>query len=182
MGGLFSLGPLAAVLIAVVAALLVLLIVFLLCTWWSFFIEVPKQLARIATALERIQDEDGHASRTIESCRVAHIFTASSLQSSRATSSLRNIPSPEQGASTATTSNQPSNCAKCSGALLVTNTLPIPHLRTLSAKTLARERTYSFATTNPSSPTAVEYMVVLPPGAEHISKTRLPCKSSCEMM
>ena len=58
MGGLFSLGPLAAVLIAVVAALLVLLIVFLLCTWWSFFIEVPKQLARIATALERIQDED----------------------------------------------------------------------------------------------------------------------------
>lgn len=53
--------PSQIILIFVGAVLLLALAVFLFVTWWIFFIEVPKQLKRIADALERAHgtgDED----------------------------------------------------------------------------------------------------------------------------
>jgi len=93
-----------------------------------------------------------HASRRISSCRAAHTRTPPSLHSAREAGSLRNMPSPEQGASTATTSNHASKSQTARGSQVVTTTLPVPHLRTLSASTAARRRSISLATTSPSGP------------------------------
>ena len=67
----------------------------------------------------------------IEAWRAAHIFTFSTLHSAEAAGSFRNIPSPEQGASTRIRSKYPGNLpASVSESVLVTIQLRIPRRST----------------------------------------------------
>lgn len=50
--------PWQIILILLAAVLAIALAVFLFVTWWTFFIEVPRQLKRIADALERDPDDE----------------------------------------------------------------------------------------------------------------------------
>ena len=93
------------------------------------------------------------------------------------------MPSPEQGASTATTSNHASKSQTARGSQVVTTTLPVPHLRTLSASTAARRRSISLATTSPSGPASegVERRLAARSGAE-VQHTRTAYRRAVEQV
>src|SRR5690554_3698357 len=86
-----------------------------------------------------------------------------------ARTSLRNMPSPLQGASTTIKSKRPSNAEKADGSLRVTTWFTCPHLAIFSAKTLARDLMTSLLTSKPLPAKKADIRVLLPPGAPHKS-------------
>src|SRR3989339_614670 len=108
-------------------------------------------------------------------CRAAQVFTLSSLHSLIATGSLRNIPSPEQGASASIKSNcRPTALqyeATSEASLLVTSTRWFPHFKRFSFKGATLFLTISLATIYEFNGSIETRCVVLPPGAAHRSST-----------
>ena len=105
----------------------------------------------------------------------AHCFTSASQCCCSATGSLRNIPSPEQGASTSTRSkNSGSASAMRAGVSLSTTALETPMRSRLLFKISARAATYSLLTSTPRPCNAAASWLLLPPGAAHRSSTRIP--------
>ena len=106
-----------------------------------------------------------HTSLTMSRCSEAHSSTLRRLQSATAPSSLRNIPSPEQGTSANTTSNVMRDLRYSRGKLFVTTTSGCPNFCRFSSSTLARWRIGSLAKSIlPCGSTALA-AVLLPPGA-----------------
>ena len=125
-----------------------------------------------------------HTDCKISFCLWAHISTFSKLHSVMAVSSLRNIPSPEQGASTRIRSNCSPLSPICCGVLLVTITSGFPHLVRFSAKIWARPLWISFVTNRLPLGSHEQTCVDLPPGAAHRSRTvtgsvKLHCLTAC---
>ena len=115
------------------------------------------------------------ASFKISFCLAAHIATFSVLHSESAASSLRNIPSPEQGASTTTRSKNPGkSSAIFSGVSFKTSALEIPIRSIFSDKIFTRDGWISFAIKIPSPASASPSAVAFPPGAAHKSRTFSP--------
>ena len=105
----------------------------------------------------------------------AHCFTSASQCCCRATGSLRNIPSPEQGASTSTRSkNSGRASAMRAGVSLSTTALGTPMRSRLLFRISARAATYSLLTSTPRPCKAAASWLLLPPGAAHRSNTRMP--------
>ena len=111
-----------------------------------------------------------HTFSIISRCRAAHCDTRPSLHCRRASSSLRIIPSPEQGASTATMSKARCILRNTFVSPQHTAALGAPHLLMFSLRIFAREGTNSLATTKASSDRAPRAAVVFPPGAAQLSR------------
>ena len=89
--------------------------------------------------------------------------------------SLRNMPSPEHGASTSTLSNQPGSAAAMrAGASFSTTAFATPMRSRFDFKIFALAASYSLATKSPRPPSAPASWALLPPGAAHMSSTRWP--------
>ena len=115
------------------------------------------------------------ASSRISACLLAHMRTFSGLQCSSASSSLRNIPSPEHGASTTMRSKKRGKRdASCCGVSLVTSALRTPIRSRFADRTFALSGWISFATRIPSPCRQAASFVLFPPGAAHRSRTRSP--------
>ena len=109
------------------------------------------------------------------SCLSAQSCTFSGLHSSQATSFFRNIPSPEQGASTRIRSKYSSKIsARCSGVSFNTQALRMPMRSTFSESIFALAGWISFVTSSPSPSIADAIWVLFPPGAAHRSRIRSP--------
>ena len=106
-----------------------------------------------------------HISRTMRRWRCQHSVTFSTLHSSTATGSFRNMPSPEQGTSVRITSNNSPNGTKSAGSLFKTTVPGCPHFVTFSASTCTRLRITSFATSRLPSGKTERASVDFPPGA-----------------
>ena len=99
----------------------------------------------------------------------------SKLHCSTARSSLRNIPSPEHGASHRTISKNSGNALEISfGSLFNTIVLALPQRSIFSNKIRERVGCISLATSKPSCSSISEICVDFDPGAAHISKTFIP--------
>ena len=115
------------------------------------------------------------AQSRISSCLSAHSCTFSGDHSRVASSFLRNIPSPEQGASTRMQSKYSTKISDSFwGVSLVTQALRTPMRSIFSDKILARAGWISLQTSSPSPPKAPAIWVDFPPGAAHRSSTRCP--------
>ena len=96
--------------------------------------------------------------------------------------SLRNIPSPEQGASKITKSKRPLFSWKLEELSCVIIAFDAPHFNTFSRRTAFRFPSISFEIKTPFSVRKSEAMSVFPPGAAHISRPKSPSsvlKLSC---
>ena len=92
-----------------------------------------------------------------------------------ASASLRNIPSPEQGASTTILSKKAGNFTESSaGVALVTTAFRTPMRSMFWERIPARVGWISLATKSPSPHSAAASWVALPPGAAQRSSTRSP--------
>ena len=101
--------------------------------------------------------------------------TRAGLYCAAAAASLRNMPSPEQGASTSTRSNTPgSAAARRAVSSLVTTALVTPMRSRFWRSTLARAGSYSLASSSPCPASAAASWADLPPGAAHRSATNIP--------
>ena len=115
------------------------------------------------------------ASSRIIACLSAHIFTFSRLHSSLAASSLRNIPSPEQGASTRTRSKKDGNGAAIRSGFSLQTTQPATPIRsTFWDRMRARSPMISLETNSPCPCIRPAICVLFPPGAAHRSRIRSP--------
>ena len=113
------------------------------------------------------------AASRISRWRAMQRATFSSLHSPMASGSLRNIPSPEQGASTNTLSKKAGSVSASSSAeALTTAQFLTPMRSTFCERIFARPDTYSLAMSTPSPAIAAASCVVLPPGAAQRSRTR----------
>ena len=111
----------------------------------------------------------------ISLCLSAQDLTFSSLHSVDASSYLRSIPSPEQGASQRTISNTESNISRIFAVSSdVTIAFFTPRRSRLLTMIFARFGTYSFARINPVSPIRLASCDVFPPGALQESSTHAP--------
>ena len=98
-----------------------------------------------------------------------------SCQESTTAGFFRNIPSPEQGASTIILWKNSGNLsASTCGGSFVTKLLEIPNSSRLRSNALALAVLISFATRRPSPCKAAPSSVAFPPGAAHRSRTRSP--------
>jgi len=111
-------------------------------------------------------------SSRMDACRKAHCLTASGDHSPTAASSLRNRPSPEQGASTSITSKTGPRRPTSTASFRVIITWGLPHLVRFSCKMRARLPTTSLATSKLFSGNRDKARVDLPPGAAHKSSIR----------
>ena len=103
------------------------------------------------------------------------MVTVSGLQSVEAASSFRNIPSPEQGASTMTRSKNPAKVfSRSRGCIFSTRALGIPMRSMFRDRILARLGLISLDTSRPWPFIASANWVDLPPGAAQRSRTRSP--------
>ena len=93
------------------------------------------------------------------------------LHSSSDSGSLRNIPSPEHGASQMIRSNMAPSGWKSDAQLFVTIVLGFPHLVIFSARMLALCLTISLAISTEHRGSAEMASVDFPPGAAHRSRT-----------
>ena len=101
--------------------------------------------------------------------------TSASLCWRRACGSLRNMPSPEHGASTSTLSNQPGSAAAMrAGASFSTTAFAASMRSRFELRIFALAASYSLATKSPCPPNAPASCALLPPGAAHMSSTRWP--------
>ena len=106
-------------------------------------------------------------------CRLAQAATCSSDQAATASASLRNMPSPAQGASTSTASKTgPVRETSFSGSMAVTTAFFAPMRSRLPRSTLARLGTISLENSTPSGTRAASW-ADLPPGAAHRSSTAM---------
>ena len=112
-------------------------------------------------------------SEMIRFWRSSHSRKLFSLHSEMAFSSFRNMPSPEQGASTSTRSNAPFSLVNRPGSLLVTITWSHPHLMMFSLRMVALDLMTSLEINNEFSGRQVASNVDFPPGAAHKSKARI---------
>ena len=115
------------------------------------------------------------ASSNISFCLAAHIFTWSSLHCFTASSSLRNIPSPEQGASTAIRSkNCTKNFARLPASSFVTTQFPTPIRSMFWERIFARPGWISLDRRKPSPFNLEAMWLDFPPGAAHRSSMFSP--------
>ena len=111
----------------------------------------------------------------MEAPSAAHWATRAAECWARAAGSLRNIPSPEQGASTRMRSKKAGRAAATrSGLSFRTTALATPIRSRLLFSTSARAATYSLATSSPCPARAAASWLLLPPGAAQRSSTRIP--------
>ena len=97
------------------------------------------------------------------------------LQCSNAAGSLRNIPSPEQGASASTASKKPlSSLHSGPAAQEETTALVTPHRSRFCCRAAVRQRTYSLHHSKPRPSRQAAIWVDFPPGAAQRSSTRSP--------
>ena len=109
---------------------------------------------------------------SISRCRSAHKATFSGLHCASASGSFRNIPSPEQGASTTILSkNSGKNIASPAGLSLVTTQFVTPILSIFWDRILLRFETISLDTNMPPPASLPAICVDFPPGAAHTSST-----------
>ena len=115
-----------------------------------------------------------HASR-IFACSLRQNASISASQLFTISGSLRNIPSPLQGASTRILSKKfGSRSAIRSGVSLITIALRIPASSTFFRSVFALPALMSFATRSPVPPSLAPSCVVFPPGAAQRSSTLSP--------
>ncbi len=108
-------------------------------------------------------------------CRLAQAKGKSTLQCIMAAGSLRNIPSPEQGASTSTRSNAPGRAlANRAGGSHRTTAFVTPMRSRLRLNSFARAGTGSLANSSPQPRIRSAIWAAFPPGAAHRSSTRSP--------
>ena len=111
----------------------------------------------------------------MEEPKAAHWATSAAECCRSASGSLRNIPSPEQGASTRMRSKKAGRASAIrSGLSFRTTAFATPIRSRLFFNTSARAGTYSLATSSPAPFMAAASWLVLPPGAAHRSSTRIP--------
>ena len=92
---------------------------------------------------------------------------------------MRNIPSPEQGASTSTRSKKPGNlAARRSVFSLVTMALATPMRSMFRARIFARAGLYSLQSSSPCPSILPAIWVDFPPGAAQRSQIRSPGRGS----
>ena len=112
---------------------------------------------------------------SISFCLAAQIATFSMLHCSIASGSFRNIPSPEQGASTCIALKKPGKCeasTKLSSFVTIAFLIPIRSIFCDKIRLLCV--LISFDTKSPLSPKYVASCVLFPPGAAHRSSTLIP--------
>ena len=115
------------------------------------------------------------AQSKISACLAAQFSTFSGLHSSQASSFLRNIPSPEHGASTKMRSKYSRKLSESfCGVSFVTSALHTPMRSMFSDRIFALAGWISLQTISPSPCMEHAICVLLPPGAAHRSKMRSP--------
>ena len=145
---------------------------------------LPSFSNRLKVQVEYISRPPGlsitAAQSSISACRAAQPAGLWGRHSSRAVGSRRNMPSPEQGASTSTASKvSGQRAASLSGSALTTSALAAPMRSRLPARAFARAGSGSLDTSAPRLSMAAAICVDLPPGAAHKSSMRSPgCASS----
>src|SRR5665647_289742 len=97
-------------------------------------------------------------------CRLLQSSTALSDHCWIVFGSFLNIPDPEHGASTTSTSKYPSNLLKSFGSLLLTTVFSVPHLLRLSERGGIRVLIISLETSKLSSFISEFISVLFPPG------------------
>ena len=112
---------------------------------------------------------------TISFCIFAHSGGFSSLQTRAASGFLRNMPSPEHGASTRILSKYAGNCSAIfAGTSFKRKEFGIPITSMFFRSAFTLEALMSFATRSPSPNSFAPSSVALPPGAAQRSSTRSP--------
>ena len=111
--------------------------------------------------------------------RAAQPTGASGFHCAAVSGSRRNMPSPEQGASTSTQSkNAGSARASASAAAEVTKAFETPSRSRFPSRTRARENSISLESRKPRPFSRAAICPLLPPGAAHRSSTRSPGRGS----
>ena len=115
------------------------------------------------------------ASRMISLWIFTHASTFSRLHVFTASGSFRNIPSPEQGASTSILSKYSGNLeVRRDGGSFVTTQFEIPNSSMFRSSARTLEGEISFATKSPLPQRRSPSCVAFPPGAAHRSSTLSP--------
>ncbi len=115
------------------------------------------------------------AQERISRCLAAHTSTCRRLHSPLAGGSLRNIPSPEQGASTTIRSkNNGNRSARRCGVSFKTSALVTPIRSILRESVFALDATISLETSTPLPFIRPAICVLFPPGAPHRSRIISP--------
>ena len=129
---------------------------------------------------------EGQTSAIILLWRAWQRATLSSDHCERASSSLRNIPSPEQGTSATTMSKKPGIEPKAFGSTDVTTAEGSPHTAALSARTAALCFIISLEISRylplHAALRLAETSVVFPPGAAQRSSTLTPFPEVCRRL
>ena len=144
---------------------------------------VPSFSSRLNVHVEYTSFPPGRTMRAalfrIAVCRAAQPAGASGFHWDAASGSRRNMPSPEQGASTSTRSkNAGSARASASAGAEVTNALVTPSRSRLPSRMRARENSISLESRKPRPFSRAAICPLLPPGAAHRSSTRSPGRGS----
>lgn len=121
--------------------------------------------------------KDGRMFARIRFWRAAHRETFSGVQWFRLFGSLRNIPSPEQGASMRMRSKKFGSLANCLGSVWVTITFGFPQRVIFSASILALDWMTSLVMRMLPLGILAAMRVLFPPGAAH--KSRMVSGFSC---
>ena len=122
---------------------------------------------------------ESHISDNMARWRATQVFTFDGDHIETARASLRNIPSPEHGASTTIISKNSLKGAKSAGSLRVTTALGAPHFIIFSASTPARRGIGSLATNREPSGNRESAWVDFPPGAAQRSSIRTGASTYC---
>ena len=144
---------------------------------------VPSFSSRLNVHVEYTSFPPGRTMRAasfrIAVCRAAQPAGASGFHWDAASGSRRNMPSPEQGASTSTRSkNAGSARASASAGAEVTNAFVTPSRSRLPSRMRARENSISLESRKPRPFSRAAICPLLPPGAAHRSSTRSPGRGS----
>ena len=144
---------------------------------------VPSFSSRLNVHVEYTSFPPGRTMRAasfrIAVWRAAQPAGASGFHWDAASGSRRNMPSPEQGASTSTRSkNAGSARASASAGAEVTNAFVTPSRSRLPSRMRARENSISLESRKPRPFSRAAICPLLPPGAAHRSSTRSPGRGS----
>ena len=144
---------------------------------------VPSFSSRLNVHVEYTSFPPGRTMRAasfrIAVCRAAQPAGASGFHWDAASGSRRNMPSPEQGASTSTRSkNAGSARASASAGAEVTNAFVTPSRSRFPSRMRARENSISLESRKPRPFSRAAICPLLPPGAAHRSSTRSPGRGS----
>ena len=144
---------------------------------------VPSFSSRLNVHVEYTSFPPGRTMRAasfrIAVWRAAQPAGASGFHWDAASGSRRNMPSPEQGASTSTRSkNAGSARASASAGAEVTNAFVTPSRSRLPSRMRARENSISLESRKPRPFSRAVICPLLPPGAAHRSSTRSPGRGS----